>query len=263
MPALGASTTILVIGATGFIGRQVVRHLLNSGRSVIAMARPQGEFSAQVRVMSAIRSIPGVGRLEVIEVDRRNPLHHPTPERLRHLRGAVDTVIHCAGDTAFFPTDMGRFRAGHIDEPLALLIALLGGRLRRWGHVSTAYVCGKRSGTVFEDEGDVGQEFHNPYERVKLQAESAMRAAGERLDIDLRVFRPSIVVGPASETGGGLGRARAGGDARRDRRLFGVVWPVDRRSTLYPSGSAVITRAQGRSYAGTLSGVSDARPPFR
>jgi nucleoside-diphosphate-sugar epimerase len=56
---------------------------------------------------------------------------------------------------------------------------------------------------VFEEEGDVGQEFHNPYERVKLEAETAMRAAGERLGVDVRVFRPSIVVGAAPETAGG------------------------------------------------------------
>jgi thioester reductase-like protein len=56
---------------------------------------------------------------------------------------------------------------------------------------------------VFEAEGDVGQDFHNLYERVKLEAEIAMRAAGERLGVDVRVFRPSVVVGPAPETAGG------------------------------------------------------------
>jgi thioester reductase-like protein len=204
MRAGDAYEATLVIGATGFIGRQVVRHLLSGGHSVIAMARPQAEVSARTRVISAISYIPRPGQLEVIEVGPSTPPHNLTPEQLRHLRGAVDTVIHCAGDTAFFPTDMGQFRAGHIDGPLALLAALHGGRLRRWGHVSTAYVCGKRSGTVFEDEGDVGQEFHNPYERVKLHAETAMRAMSDRLGIDLRVFRPSVVVGPVSETAGNL-----------------------------------------------------------
>ena len=56
---------------------------------------------------------------------------------------------------------------------------------------------------MFEDEGDVGQDFHNPYERVKLDAETSMRAAGDRFGIDVRIFRPSAVVGPAPETAGG------------------------------------------------------------
>jgi thioester reductase-like protein len=173
MPPGGASTVILVTGATGFIGRQVIRHLLTGGRSVIAMARSREDTSAQARVMRAVGCIPDRGRLEVIEADLRIPRHGLTPEVLRRLRDTVETVIHGAGDTAFFPTDLGRFRAGHIDGPLALLAALHGGRLQRWGHLSTAYVCGKRSGTVFEDEGDVGQDFHNPYERVKLERKIA------------------------------------------------------------------------------------------
>jgi thioester reductase-like protein len=203
MPPVGAPTAILLTGATGFIGRQVMRHLLCCGRSVIAMARRQEELSAQARVMRAIGRISDDCRLEVIEADLSTSRHSLTPQVLRRLRDTVETVIHCAGDTAFFPTDMRRFRAGHIDGPLALLDALHGARLQHWGQVSTAYVCGKRSGTVFEDEGDVGQDFHNPYERVKLDAEMAMRAASARLDIDLRIFRPSVVVGPAPETAGG------------------------------------------------------------
>jgi nucleoside-diphosphate-sugar epimerase len=203
MPPVGASTAVLVTGATGFIGRQVTRHLLACGRPVIAMARSREDLSAEARVLRAVGHLPDGCQLEIIEADLRNLQQGLTPGALRRLRDTVETVIHCAGDTAFFPADMGRFRAGHIDGPLALLTALHGGRLRRWGHLSTAYVCGKRSGTVFEDEGDVGQDFHNPYERVKLDAEMSMLAASDRLGIDLRVFRPSVVVGPAPETAGG------------------------------------------------------------
>jgi thioester reductase-like protein len=199
----GASTAILITGATGFIGRQVIHHLLASGRPLIAIARPREDLSAHARVMRAVGRLPDSRQLEVIEADLANPRHGLTSAMLSRLRDTVETVIHCAGDTAFYPADMAQFRAGHIDGPLALLAALHGGRLRRWGYLSTAYVCGKRSGTVFEDEGDVGQDFHNPYERVKLEAETAMRAAGERLGIDVRVFRPSVVVGPAPETAGG------------------------------------------------------------
>jgi thioester reductase-like protein len=203
MPPVGASTAVLVTGATGFIGRQVLRHLLAADRSVIAIARPREDLSAHSRVMRAVGHLPDRRQVEVIEADLTNLQHSLTSGVLRRLRDMVETVIHCAGDTAFFPTDMEQFRAGHIDGPLALLAALAGGRLRRWGYLSTAYVCGKRSGTVFEDEGDVGQDFHNPYERVKLDAETSMRAAGDRLGIDVRVFRPSVVVGPAPETAGG------------------------------------------------------------
>jgi thioester reductase-like protein len=203
MSTVGASTAVLLTGATGFIGRQVLRHLLAAGRSVMAVARPRGQLSAQARVMRAAGLVPERSQLEVIEADLSNPHQGLSAVLMSRLRETVETVLHCAGDTAFFPTDKEQFRAGHIDGPLNLLTGLHGGCLRRWGHLSTAYVCGKRSGTVFEDEGDVGQDFHNPYERVKLEAETSMRAAGERLGLDVRVFRPSVVVGPAPETTGG------------------------------------------------------------
>jgi nucleoside-diphosphate-sugar epimerase len=90
-----------------------------------------------------------------------------------------------------------------IDGPLALVRMLAARGLRRWSHVSTAFVCGCRSGTVRENETDVAQEFHNSYERLKLQSEIVFKQACRELEIDLRILRPSIVVGPAPATIGG------------------------------------------------------------
>jgi nucleoside-diphosphate-sugar epimerase len=124
----------------------------------------------------------------------------------RLVRGplaGVETVIHAAGETAFVPESPTAFRAGHVDGPRALLRALAGRRLRCWVQVSTAYVCGARTGAVREDEGDVGQRFHNVYEAVKLEAETMVRAVGAERGVDVRVVRPAIVVGPAPQTAGG------------------------------------------------------------
>jgi nucleoside-diphosphate-sugar epimerase len=115
----------------------------------------------------------------------------------------VQTVIHCAGDTSFFPPSMSASRALSIDGPLALLAALGAERLERWCQISTAFVCGRRCGTFFESEAAVGQKFHNPYEEIKLESEIALRDACSRLGIDLRILRPSVVIGPESSTQGG------------------------------------------------------------
>ncbi len=98
---------------------------------------------------------------------------------------------------------MEPYVAGHINGPLRLLEGLAGGRLARWAQVSTAFVCGSRTGTILERDSDAGQTFHNTYERVKLEAERTIRAAGAGLSTDVRVFRPSIVVGAAPTTVGG------------------------------------------------------------
>jgi long-chain acyl-CoA synthetase len=67
------------------------------------------------------------------------------------------------------------------------------GGLQRFGHVSTAYVAGTHQGEFGEGDLDVGQDFRNPYERSKFEAEQLVR--GHRGRLPVQVFRPSIVVG--------------------------------------------------------------------
>jgi thioester reductase-like protein len=172
------------------------------GRHVVALARGRDGEGAQARATRAL-ALQGEGLVEVVEGDLAEPRCGLDDATIRRLRDRIETLVHCAGDPAFFPAAPATYRAGHVDGPCELLERLHGGRLARWAHLSTAYVCGRRRGTVLEGEGDVGQEFRNPYERVKLEAEGALRAAGARLGVDVRVFRPSIVVGDAPETSGG------------------------------------------------------------
>jgi nucleoside-diphosphate-sugar epimerase len=72
------------------------------------------------------------------------------------------------------------------------------GRLERVVHWSTAMVSGDRRGTFYEEDLEVGQKFHNAYERTKYEAERMMRAAMRQLPIT--VVRPGIIVGD-SRTG--------------------------------------------------------------
>ena len=48
--------------------------------------------------------------------------------------------------------------------------------IRKFHHVSTAYVCGLRTGRVCEHELDLGQQNGNVYEVSKLTAEKMLRA---------------------------------------------------------------------------------------
>ena len=197
------TASVLVTGVTGFVGREVARRLLASGRSLIALARARDGVPAAARVAAALGVPAEDPRVSVVEGDLGAPAGGVGPAGWRRLRASVDTVIHCAGDTTFAPHRLEAFEAAHVAGPCHLLEALAPGRLRRWVHVSTAYVCGRRVGVIRECEGDVGQTFHNVYERVKLTAESAVRAAGARAGVEVRVGRPSVVVGPAPATAGG------------------------------------------------------------
>src|SRR5436309_3470078 len=73
------------------------------------------------------------------------------------------------------------------------------GALRRFAHVSTAYVAGTHEGTFSEADLYVGQSFRNAYERSKYEAERLIRDRVDRLPA-VTVVRPSIIVGE-SRTG--------------------------------------------------------------
>ncbi|HEX7227507.1 MAG TPA: SDR family oxidoreductase [Candidatus Binatia bacterium] len=203
MTAAGHEGAILITGATGFIGRHVARRLYQAGSYATALARDQRGIPARRRIEKALQISDSNDRLEVIRSDLSQPGAGLSQSDVARLRRTVQTVIHCAGDTSFFPHSMSASRALSIDGPLALLAALGAGRLERWCQISTAFVCGRRCGTIFESEGAVGQEFHNPYEQIKLESEIALSDACSRLGIDLRILRPSIVIGPKSSTQGG------------------------------------------------------------
>jgi nucleoside-diphosphate-sugar epimerase len=197
---LGESdNAVLVTGATGFIGRHLVPQLLNTGRPVMVLVRRRGGRSAEARINEVFGEISK--RVKVVEGDLTDL--SPLEENLRRLQSAVDTVIHCAGETSFSAAERDSTRILQIDGPLVLLRTLAARGLHHWSHVSTAFVCGRRSGLVSENETDVGQEFHNSYERLKLQSEMAFKQVCRDLEIDLRILRPSIVVGQAPATMGG------------------------------------------------------------
>lgn len=62
-------------------------------------------------------------------------------------------------------------------------------------YVGTAYVCGTTAGRIFPNYQNLSQEFRNPYEKSKLEAELLIGESAEKYHWAYRCFRPAVVCG--------------------------------------------------------------------
>jgi long-chain acyl-CoA synthetase len=76
---------------------------------------------------------------------------------------------------------------------LAARCAARGDGLRRFAHVSTAYVAGTHEGLFGEDDPCTRVRYRNTYERSKREAERVVQAYASSFPV--QIARPSIIVG--------------------------------------------------------------------
>lgn len=195
---------LLLTGPTGTLGAELLGSL--------AYARPSDRLFVLLRAASAddfrIRAADLLGSLDAAFRHRVTPLAGDVTaiglglgERARDLAREIDEIYHAAACTKFDATPEDA--AAHNIEGTRRVLDLAraarrAGRSGRVHYVSTAYVSGRRTGTVSEDDLDCGQEFFNAYEWSKFRAECDVRDAGR--DLPITIYRPSVIVGN-SQTG--------------------------------------------------------------
>ena len=183
---------VLLTGATGFVGTELLDRLLERGdRPVYALVRAADDDAAAER-------LPAHARLYVLAGDIEQPGLGLSDASRARLADEVTTVVHCAASVSF-DLSLEESRRVNVDGTRNVLeLAKSCPRLERLTYVSTAYVAGEPRGLFREDQLDVGQRFRNPYERSKFEAERMLRERANGLP--LQVLRPSIIVGD-SRTG--------------------------------------------------------------
>jgi len=195
------SGTILLTGASGFLGMEILTRLLDRDEERIAvLIRAEDDDAARQRLTAVLdrlydRPPPAAARVRVVRGDMQQPgLGLSNSDRLR-LCDSVDRIIHCAASISF-DQPLPRARDTNVEGvrriiELAREIAETG-HLRRLMHVSTAYVAGHHNGTFGETDLYYGQRFRNSYEQSKNEAERLLNEAG---DLPTVIARPSMVVG--------------------------------------------------------------------
>ncbi len=193
---------VLLTGATGLLGRYLLRNLLLSGRRVSVLARDGRDGTAADRVAGLIefwsdhlgQPLPAP---VVLAGDVRAPHLGLGPADRRWLASGHTAVVHAAANVAFRATPDGEPAATNIEGTRRVLELCDELGMAELHHVSTAFVCGDRAGPVHEDDLDCGQRFHNAYEESKCAAERLLRGACR---VRTTVYRPSVIIGD-SRTG--------------------------------------------------------------
>ena len=194
----------LLTGATGLVGRYLVRDLLLNGHELAVVVRPSRRQAPRERIEEIMqhwerelgRQLP---RPVVISGDITEPGFGLSAEEAEWVKENCDKIIHSAAILEFY----GKDRAGepwrtNLNGTQNMIDLCRDLNIHDIHYVSTAYVAGYQEGRVMEESLDVGQTFRNDYEESKFMAESLVRA----IDFadQVTVYRPAVIAGD-SRTG--------------------------------------------------------------
>jgi len=180
--------TYVVTGATGFLGSRLSVALLQQGHTLIFLGRSLDGISLKERLIQkfAILGYTADSRLiETVEEDIATVNHKAFGSK------RIDGVWHLAANLSFKKADRDAVYRTNI-EGMKRMAELASHFNTTLFYVSTAYVHGKRTGLLLEDELIRPSSFNNSYEESKFIAEDFLRkwAKNNRMI----VFRPGILI---------------------------------------------------------------------
>jgi len=168
----------LITGASGFIGRHLVRALLAQGRSVVALCRDHGALE-DLR-QAALRVVAG-------DLER--------PESYEPHFSPEITVFHLAAVRNAPGASAARLRHVNLEACLELARRAAQAAVRRLVHVSAALAFGPSGAEPRKEEDGYWGDATAPYPASRVESQRSLQglaAAGLNL---VTVF-PSIVFGP-------------------------------------------------------------------
>jgi thioester reductase-like protein len=188
---------VLLTGATGLLGRYLLRDLLLAGERVAVLVRDSAAATAAERVaeLHAWCAAASERRLPmpvVLSGDLSDAHAGLDGADRRWLARHVDRVLHAAASLSFRATPDGEPWRTNVDGTRRLLELTQTLGIARWHFVSTAFVCGRRGGVIHETDCDPNAAFHNVYEASKARAERLVRTAP---GLHATVYRPAVIVG--------------------------------------------------------------------
>ncbi len=198
-------TTVLLTGATGFLGAHLVETLVaHTALRVVCLVRATDDDGATARLAAALArhgvAAPPPGRVRALAADLAAPALGLAPAARDRLAAEVDAVVH-AGAVVSWLAPYAGLRAANVGGTRALLeLAASGDRARPFhlvSTISTAPADGDER-TILDEPTALAS---TPYALSKWIAEvHARRAAAAGLP--LAVYRPALIAGHSRRGGG-------------------------------------------------------------
>jgi len=181
-----------VTGATGFIGKRLVKALLaRRGSTVQFLVRPGSEGK-----IAGLLEYWGVGRQRAVPVagDLTAKKLGVSAEAIKALKGQVDAVYHLAA-----VYDLGADEASQVQvnvegtrNVVEFAKAIDAAHLH---HVSSIAAAGLYEGVFREDMFDEAENLEHPYFMTKHESEKIVRKESK---VPWTVYRPALVVGDST-----------------------------------------------------------------
>lgn len=193
--------SVFLTGGTGFLGTELASRLVKNGETVVhVLVRAADGSEAAHRLRAAWqhdRNLYQAVSRQIIPVqgDFTKTDLGLGEETLQKLMETVTLVIHAGAEIGFDRSRAELERTNVEGTRNMIALAQRMPHLKRFVHISTAYVAGRKKGRIME--GELPEEgFSSLYEQSKAEAESLLRASG----LPWIICRPGMIVGN-SDTG--------------------------------------------------------------